>query len=34
MGVSLTGVQHPCLLGACAPEEIALLTSQVSLVTG
>ena len=33
VGVSLAGVQHPCMLGACAPEEIATLTQQVGLLS-
>ena len=34
VGVSLAGVQHPCMLGACAPEEIATLVQQVSSLRG
>ena len=27
-GVSVYGIRHSCVLGACAPEELAALTSQ------
>ena len=33
-GVSVYGIRHSCVLGACAPEELAALTSQVLLGLG